>query len=534
MLSDVSQSELVDSVPGQRTKTVSRASLFSWIALLALLALGLGLRLYDLTDQPLDFHPTRQLRGAIIARGMYYEMLPSADPETRNLAISFWQSTGQYEPSILEKLVAYTYLLLNSEVVWVARLYNSLFWMIGGIALYALARRMLAHTPAGASAQALLLPATGAALVALGYYLILPFGVQASRSFQPDPGMVMWLLLSLYSLYRWSETRTWKWAILTGLLAGIAVLTKVVAAYIIAGAAVAMVLYVLGFKRLWRDPQVWSMAILMVAPMLIYYLGREGRAAQYFASWTISLSHLLLQPSFYMRWLSLVQNLMGLTVLLLSLIGMLISPPRNRALLLGLWAGYAVYGLFLPYQMYTHNYYHLQLIPILALSLAPVVLMVFEPLFQQGKLWQILFIGVVLMGVVYPAWLSIYTQNLENDRNEPAHWQEIASYLPTDGKILALTQDYGYRLMYYGWRKVTIWPIVGEQALAELRGNNKDFESIFTRRIEGKDYFLITAFNQFNNQPDLKQTLHEKYPVLAEGSGYLIFDLAHPINPGSP
>ena len=30
-----------------------------WLAALALLALGLGLRLYDLTDQPIDFHATR-------------------------------------------------------------------------------------------------------------------------------------------------------------------------------------------------------------------------------------------------------------------------------------------------------------------------------------------------------------------------------------------------------------------------------------------------------------------------------------------
>ena len=50
------------------------------LILAALLLSGLALRFYDLTDQPIDFHPTRQLRGAIIARGMYYEMLPSADP----------------------------------------------------------------------------------------------------------------------------------------------------------------------------------------------------------------------------------------------------------------------------------------------------------------------------------------------------------------------------------------------------------------------------------------------------------------------
>jgi hypothetical protein len=105
---------------------------------------------------------------------------------------------------------------------------------------------------------------------------------------------------------------------------------------------------------------------------------------------------------------------------------------------------------------------------------------------------------------------------------------EIASYLPTDGKILALTQDYGYRLMYFGWRKVILWPTRGEKNLAALRGKEKEFEQFFARRIEGKNYFLITAFGQFNDQLDLKQTLYDHYPLVAEGDGYLIFDLTKP------
>ena len=45
---------------------------------LSLLILGAVLRFYDLTDPPLDYHPSRQLRGAIIARSIYYQILPNA------------------------------------------------------------------------------------------------------------------------------------------------------------------------------------------------------------------------------------------------------------------------------------------------------------------------------------------------------------------------------------------------------------------------------------------------------------------------
>ncbi len=43
------------------------------------------------------------------------------------------------------------------------------------------------------------------ALIALTFYLILPFAVQASRSFQPDPLMTSSFVIGLYFLYRWME-----------------------------------------------------------------------------------------------------------------------------------------------------------------------------------------------------------------------------------------------------------------------------------------------------------------------------------------
>ena len=58
------------------------------IALAALLLGGFLLRLIDLHDAPLDFHPTRQYRDALIARSIYYGWSPSDDPERQALALS--------------------------------------------------------------------------------------------------------------------------------------------------------------------------------------------------------------------------------------------------------------------------------------------------------------------------------------------------------------------------------------------------------------------------------------------------------------
>jgi len=505
-----------------------RARLLSIIVILFIFGLGLGVRLYDLTDQPIDFHPTRQLRGAIIARGMYYQMSPAADPETKELAISFWDSTGKYEPSLLERMVAVVYLLIGREYVWISRVFTIMFWMIGGLVLFKLSLRMSQYSLSGKNIHSQSWVIFGSAFAAIAYYLLLPFGVQASRSFQPDPGMVMWIILSVYALYRWSETGRWRWAILAGSFGGIAILTKAVAVYIIAGAAVASVHFTTGIKKGYRNLQVWCIALLMIAPPLVFYITRGGRASEYVSSWTVSLSHLLLQPSLYVRWLSFVGDLMGLAVLLLALIGVIISKDRNRALLVGLWVGYLLYGLSLPYQMYTHNYYHLQLIPIIAISLIPVAESILANLLEQRMIWRVIFSLLVLFALLFMAWSSILPLRAENHRQESVYWQGITHQLPDEGKILALTQDYGYRLMYYGWQKISLWPNRGEQKLMTLRGNDKEFGEYFKKRSEGISYFLITAFNQFNDQPGLQQYLADNYPVLTEGNGYLIYDLRNP------
>jgi 4-amino-4-deoxy-L-arabinose transferase-like glycosyltransferase len=517
-----------------------------------LLALGLSLRLFDLTDEPIDFHPTRQLRGAIIARGMYYEMQPNANPVTRDQAMSFWASTGQYEPSILERSVAISDLVLGKEIPWLARLYNSIFWVLGGAALWDLARRMAKYALREHSETTSDLIVYASALIALGYYLVLPFSVQASRAFQPDPGMTVWIILAAYAAYRWSDAAsrmpdhgTWKWTLFSGVCSGMAVLTKAVAFYPIAGILILITIHTFreryratqkGFffslGRLMLSPQIWCMAILTLLPTGIYYLTRGGRVSEYFSSWTLALLHMLLEPLTYLRWANLVQELVNPFALVLALAGILLARGRNLALLAGMWLGYIAYGLFLPYQMTSHSYYHLQLIPFVALSLVPVAQTIIKWLVsgahQRMKVWQALAAIIVSGLFLFSTWQALIPLYSQDYRNEPAYWEQIASYLPANGKILALTQDYGYRLMYYGWRKVVLWPNRGEIKLSILRGSNKEFEEFFKKRIDGKSYFLITAFGQYEDQPALKQMLADNFPILAQGSGYLIFDLVHP------
>src|SRR5512135_3487284 len=272
----------------------------TWLApLIILLVLGAGLRFVNLNAPPLDFHPTRQLRNSLVARAIYYDLLPNADAQKRALAESFRRVLGTYEPPISESITAFTFLLTGGESFAVPRIYATLFWLLAGVALFDMARRMT--SPA-------------AALIALAYYLVLPFAVQASRSFQPDPLMTSAFVAGVYFLYRWMEEQSWKWAILAALFAGFAVLVKVVIAFFVIGGAVAAVLVIHGL-RFWKARQVWAMAGIMAAPGFGYYvLGHPGRSTDYFISWTLDLIKLITSIHFYANWLGFVGGLLGITI----------------------------------------------------------------------------------------------------------------------------------------------------------------------------------------------------------------------------
>lgn len=486
------------------------------ILLAVLLLLGFGLRMIDLTDPPLDFHPTRQFRGAVVARSIYYELSPSDDPYIQQQALSMRNSVSDLEPPILESVVAFSYLLAGGEYLWIARILTSLIWVLAAIPLYALARRFT--SPA-------------AALLTVAYYLFLPFAVLASRSFQPDPVMVALLILAMYAAYRWSEIRTWKWALTAAISAGLAILVKAFAVYFALGILAALVLYTLGLRAALRDRQVWAMGAITVLPAALYYLLSIGdTSGGYVQNWIVALLPLAFEPGFYVRWANMLTDLLGAARLAAAFSGVLIAELRARWLLVGAWAAYAVYGVTLPHQTTTHTYYHLFLVPVAALSIAPIFHLIVKKIAQQTRFWQVLFALVLSASLFFTAWTSRSDMLGVDNRGEPPFWQRIGAAVPTDGETIGLVQAYGNLLTYYGWRRVELWPITAELQLAGLRGNQPDdFEAFFLDRTAGMDYFLITAFNQLDEQPLLAEYLASHYPIYSQGDGFIIYDLSNPL-----
>jgi hypothetical protein len=486
--------------------------------LVLVLILGGALRLLDLDDPPLDFNPTRQLRSAIISRGIYYQAVSDADPQTQDLAISHMNAMERLEPPVFETIVAGMYRLGGGENLAVARVLASLFWLIGAVFLFDLGRRMTSPW---------------AALVGVGIFLFLPFSVRASRSFQPDPGMVTLIILTAWALYRWQDDQSWNWAILAGFFGGTAILIKFVALFFIAGVTIGTAGYVLGFQNAGKDDkgskwqiknlksgfrnlQIYGMAALMITPALVYYgVGLSTPNSGSFLHWTvINRWREILVPSFYMRWMVFLDDLLGLALIMASLLGALVTTSRNRALLLGLCLGYFLFGLFFPYHILTHDYYHLPLIAILSLSLMPLLDAIIQKVTQQPRGVQVMLFFVILGFMVYNGWMARSILVGQDYREHPTFWQQVGEIIPVEAKAVGLTQDYGFRLMYYGWRKIDLWPQNAQpQNLPQMAPD--------------ADFFVVTAKNQLSDQ--LENYLNENYPVFAQGPGYLIFSLSrHP------
>lgn len=488
-----------------------------------LLVLALAIRADDITDLPLDFHPARQLYSALIARGMYLQSLPadSSIPEwKRRVALVQWQSEDILEPRIMETLTVAGYRLAGSEQLWIPRLLSALFWVLGALPLFWLARAMTS---------------TGGALVAAIFYLFLPYAIVSSRSFQPDPLMVAMMTAALWAMYRWRQTHSWPWAMTAGLLSGAAIFVKVLVVFPLAGGTLGLLIGARQLRKTLSDRQAWTIALLAGVPNLIYLV--DGYWISGFLAHQSGgrfIPSLLLSPVFYLRWENKISLIMGHTLLVIALTGLLLINSRiHRGFLLGLWGSYLVFGLIFNHHISTHDYYSMPLIPIAALSLANVGELVLKRVEElaEGRLFLPLAVSTLaLVGVVLVAWDQHVAFKSVDFRPQAQVYENVAASVGRKASVVALTDNYGCRLAYWGWINAAVWPSYGDlNFMQQVGGSTPSFAKLFKSYTAGKDFFVVTWFEELDYQPELRARLYSGYPVYAQGDGYVIFDLKHPI-----
>jgi 4-amino-4-deoxy-L-arabinose transferase-like glycosyltransferase len=446
-----------------------------------------------------------------------------------SLAQSHRASLEHLEPPIIETLSALAYRAIGAEVLWAARLYSIVFWLIASVLVFLLARKVLRVPRPGFSPGA---------TAALALFLFFPLGIFGSRSFQPDPLMVLAIVATLFALFRWDEAETvssrWRWALAAAVLGSFAIIVKGVGLFFVGPATAALVLsntrIVESFSQLrvpallkkvrlpaikdikaqLRNPQIWIIAVVMLVPGLIYYASVASGNQSLLSRSIISRLGEVVSPSFWIRWMIFLDGLIGLPWLFASLLSFWLATRRGKAVLAALWLGYGLYGMAFPKLIITHDYYHLPLIPILALSLAPAADRIARWVVAEGLGARLMLATVFTIGIGYSFWITRSVMLAEDYREAGVYWQVVGEAIPTQGKAVGYSQDYGFRLTYYGWRRIDVWP------------RDMDVRE-FKSRIEKVSYFVVTAKNQMSD--DLAAHLDNQYPVLESGGGYTIYDL---------
>ncbi len=494
-------------------KHISRKQIQAVLVLLVF-AVGLAIRLYDLTDPPMDFHPARQYHSAVIARGLYTRWGGAYPERLAQLNIAQEVSEVRIEPPLLEHLVGFTYRITGTDALWFARVYSILFWIAGGFPLYYLLRKWSGF---------------GGALVALGAYLLIPFGVVASRAFQPDPLMVSLVLYSLWGLNRWVEKPSWRRAVTAGLLMGAALLVKQVAVFFLGAGAAGMLILSWGLRKSLRSGQVWLVGGLALLPVLLYNLygvlidgSLAGQYSQRF------FPELWTEPAFYLGWSGMIDQTVGLVVFLTACLGFfLLREKAVRGLIFGYLAGYLVYGFVFAHHISTHDYYQLPILPLAALGLGLVAdRLFFEVSKTSGKLWGRLGITVLmLMAALFCLWEARSSMKKMDYRDQPVLLAQLSESMGgPETPAAGLMEDYGAAFYYYGYILPAYW-WPDEQGRAVSGMSSEELEALLLVRTDGKDFFIISDMDALAAQPRLAELLQSKFAIFFADAHYLVYDL---------
>lgn len=456
---------------------------------------------------------SREYTSAIFARSYYFEHANPVEEWRKEVANITRENQPVLEPPVTEYLVSLIYRAVNREDLRVARILTSAFWLIGGIFLYQVVKRMLS---------------TDAAVIATAFYLLVPLSILLSRSFQPDSLMMMLFLMGLFILLKYFETPSALNLTITAVISGLMLLYRPLVLFTFFGAFFALSIY---YKGNWRgviDKKILAIFFLSLLPLVLYY--GYGILIAGSLRWKIETSFrpwLLSYREFWKGWMDLALAGVGYTALITALIGIpLLRKGLPRTLIVGLGVGYLLFGLAFTMHIHTHGYYQAQLIPIVAIAITPVISLVAKQLEQTSNKWYwwlpvIGFVGLIIYSGIREVRGQIGNHFYESERTA----QQIGEIVNHSSQTVFLAYKYGMPLQYYGEFSGIYWP---ERIETWLDRNLSERELSVEERLDNigftPEYFVITDFNRFNKQDaDLKEFLVNNCVLLEQTDEYLIY-----------
>ena len=485
-----------------------------WLLLGFLLFSAFGIRIINLKRPPIDFHPTRQYRSALLARAYYLDFGKSIPDWQREVIQVQREEMGVLEPPLFEFLVAQFYKLAGKEVLWIPRLLSIVFWLSGGIAVFLIGLR---------------LGSLDVAALASAFFLFLPFGISASRSFQPDILMLMLLLWALYLLLNYHDGFDFKGLFWTAAVGGLATLVKPQAVFmlIIAG------IFIIGYQNARQRRHLIFFLVIIVLPALLYYghhlIWNQKMQQQATSSF---IPQLWFKVYYWKFWFKHIWRVIGFSALVGGASGILLVPVGwRRNFIIAMWMGYAFFGLVYNYHIHTHNYYQLQFIPAVALALGFLGANVLQQLLlvTQNQLQRVLIGCILLFSMFLNMGLHLNTlSEAENLSSQANIAQQIGEVVEHSARTLFLAPYYGVPLEYYGELAGNPWPTIGDSYSEQLVGGQlltaEETLDLFFQD-SSPEYFIVTDIAEYLAQTDLQTLLSSHFSIIAQTEEFIVFDL---------
>lgn len=495
--------------------------------LLAIVMVGLALRLYGITLPFVDSHNIRQAQVAIVARNLYTDNM--------NILCTqidvFGKSSGCtiYEFPIVHSLAALLYYVFGVHDI-IGRLLSVAFSVGALFLMHRLAR--------------LFLPSFSA-LGATTLYALSPTNIYFSRAFMPESSMMFFSVASLYLLLRWLGQPRPLLYFAASLFAGLTFLAKTPAGLVIVPLCCA---WFVRFRwSVFRRVDFWAYVILTLSPIAVWTVyGYEVNA------------HNLAMPDNW-KYGAIIAHRGGLgvwfesrfyTAMAFSIIGVLLTPAGFLLSAAGLFAIrrspfrpmiYAWLGAIVVY-FYAlagvnagHVYYQLPLLPVAALLAGFALQYAFDgeqrPTWLRGIMMSRLLLPVALIilighGVLYVKFFSyMYDPQLRMP-----YLLEVAKIIqsrtPPDS-VLVVNQPNTAGLQpisYYSHRKAVLFSVgTGGEAIKELE----------TFRAEGGTTYVTHDTHYGSGMAESQRNelfwryLQERYTPIVVREHYAIYDLTN-------
>lgn len=487
--------------------TFSKISQHEWKLLALIVVIAFLVRAYRITYPLGDWHSWRQADTASVTREYVKHGIDLLHPTFHDISTvpnNMDNSAHGYRMVEFPFVNAALALLLKTfpfmSLVVTSRLASSLVSLGTLATLYFLVKKLSGKRVAATTAT---------------IFALLPYSVYYSRVILPEPYMLFFSTLSLFSFLKWLQTKSYPWMIISSVNLALALLLKPFVVFL-APTYLGLILFhfksIKAFRKFVSIETVLSLVTYVVIAFLPFILWRKW-IAQYpegipASAWLFNGNGIRFRPA-WIRWLGYER----LTKLFLGYVGVIFLPlsflrfSREKIVYLGWWLSIGLYFSVIATGNVQHDYYQNLMTPIVCISVAVgswELVRLITKWFSNQKM-ALTTVAVLNLLMLLLAWQRVKGYFNVNHFDYVEAGQAVDQLVPADAKVIAPAEG-DTQFLFQTNR--TGWPVGTD--------------------VEGKIAKGATIYVTVNMDDEM-HFVEDHFTLIRKNDRYAIFDLTKPL-----